>query len=81
MDIDTIYMIEELVLGGTAMDDVLHSDPLPPDQWRPVFTGMLLGIEELHRNQIAHRDIKVRGVRAPLLQQALATPSRRASSY
>lgn len=58
---DSLYMVLEYLPGGTIMD--IHvkgepTEPLEPEQAREYFRQLVLGLEYLHENGVAHRDIK-----------------------
>ncbi|ORX62343.1 kinase-like protein, partial [Hesseltinella vesiculosa] len=57
---DSIYMAFEMAHKGVLMDVSLDhvATPYSNDQARHYFREMILGIEYLHNNDIAHRDIK-----------------------
>ncbi|KAI8333927.1 kinase-like domain-containing protein [Chlamydoabsidia padenii] len=57
---DSIYMVFEMAHKGVLMDISMDekSTPYSEDQARHYFREMILGIEYLHNNEIAHRDIK-----------------------
>ncbi|KAI8907222.1 kinase-like domain-containing protein [Gorgonomyces haynaldii] len=57
---DSIFMVIELCQKGTVMslDTQRDTQPLKPENVRDYFRQLLLGIEYLHANEIAHRDIK-----------------------
>lgn len=57
---DSLWMVYELCDNGVLMDVSLDkpSEPLSEIPRRKYFTELVLGIEYLHENDIAHRDIK-----------------------
>ncbi|CAO3596662.1 unnamed protein product [Absidia cylindrospora] len=57
---DSIFMVFEMAHQGVLMDISLDetTTPYSEDQARRYFREMILGIEYLHNNDIAHRDIK-----------------------
>ncbi|ORZ19773.1 kinase-like domain-containing protein [Absidia repens] len=57
---DSIFMVFEMAHKGVLMDISLDetTTPYTEDQARRYFREMILGIEYLHNNDIAHRDIK-----------------------
>ncbi|CAO3614260.1 unnamed protein product [Cunninghamella echinulata] len=57
---DSIYMVFEMAHRGVIMDVSMDekSTPYSNDKARHYFREMILGIEYLHNNDIAHRDIK-----------------------
>ncbi|KAI8584265.1 hypothetical protein K450DRAFT_218968 [Umbelopsis ramanniana AG] len=57
---DSLYMVFEMAEKGALMDIDLDkaSVPYSEEESRIYFRQMILGIEYLHHNEIAHRDIK-----------------------
>ncbi|KAI8071786.1 kinase-like domain-containing protein [Gongronella butleri] len=57
---DSIYMVFEMAHKGVLMDVSLDhvATPYSSERARHYFREMILGIEYLHNNDIAHRDIK-----------------------
>ncbi len=59
-DEDSLYMVLELCKKGVVMKISLteHAEPYPPETCRTWFRDLILGIEYLHAQGIAHHDIK-----------------------
>ncbi|KAJ9092103.1 hypothetical protein QFC21_006969 [Naganishia friedmannii] len=57
---DSLYLVLEFMSGGTVMDIKLGdtTTPLQTEVAREYFRQLVLGLEYLHENDVAHRDIK-----------------------
>jgi [calcium/calmodulin-dependent protein kinase] kinase len=57
---DSLYLVLEFMSGGTVMDVKLGdtTTPLPTEVAREYFRQLVLGLEYLHENDIAHRDVR-----------------------
>uniref|UniRef100_K3X1B3 Protein kinase domain-containing protein n=1 Tax=Globisporangium ultimum (strain ATCC 200006 / CBS 805.95 / DAOM BR144) TaxID=431595 RepID=K3X1B3_GLOUD len=55
---DELYMISELIDGGTVLDGGTHCTPLNAELTKLYFCHLIEGIDFLHENKIIHRDIK-----------------------
>ncbi len=58
VDDETVYMVMELLAGGSVSDRVKARGPLPPRMASRVVQAVLEGLGEAHRQSIVHRDIK-----------------------
>lgn len=57
---DSLYMVLEYLPGGTVIDISVGGDPATPldeETTRDYFRQLLLGLEYLHQNAVAHRDV------------------------
>ena len=55
---DDVFLITEFVAGGTLLDDVANPDPLSQDLTRRFMAQIVNGLQYMHANNVAHRDIK-----------------------
>lgn len=57
---DSLYLVLEFMSGGTVMDIKLGdtTTPLPTEVAREYFRQLVLGLEYLHENDVAHRDVR-----------------------
>ncbi len=56
------YLVMELLTGGSLQDWVLKHGPMPPGLATHAATQLCLGLAEVHRQGIVHRDIKPNNV-------------------
>jgi len=59
---ETLYLVMELVEGGSVADRVGRSGPLPPRMCVAVTEAILAGLHEAHLREVVHRDIKPHNV-------------------
>lgn len=57
-DGEPIYLIMELIDGGTLRELLAEEGPLPPYAAIGVMRSVLAGLDEVHRTGLVHRDIK-----------------------
>lgn len=57
-DGDTIFLIMELITGGTLRELLDERGPMPPHAAASVMRGMLTGLSVAHAKGLVHRDIK-----------------------
>ena len=63
VDGDRVYMVMELVEGGSLMDLIeRRGNPLPPVQACDAVLAILEGLEVAHKRGVVHRDIKPHNV-------------------
>lgn len=55
---DVIYLIMELITGGTLRELLDERGPMPPHAAAAVMRGMLTGLAAAHARGLIHRDIK-----------------------
>lgn len=55
---ETIYLIMELITGGTLRELLNERGPMPPHAAAAVMRGMLTGLSVAHSKGMIHRDIK-----------------------
>lgn len=55
---ETIYLIMELITGGTLRELLNERGPMPPHAAAAVMRGMLTGLSVAHNKGMIHRDIK-----------------------
>lgn len=55
---ETIYLIMELITGGTLRELLNERGPMPPHAANAVMRGMLTGLSVAHAKGMIHRDIK-----------------------
>ena len=55
---DTIFLIMELITGGTLRELLDERGPMPPHAAAAVMRGMLTGLAVAHNKGLIHRDIK-----------------------
>ena len=55
---DKLYLIQELIRGGAAMEDQEVNEPLPVRDVRQYFRDVLQAVHYLHFQGVAHRDLK-----------------------
>jgi serine/threonine protein kinase len=53
-----VYLVMELVAGGSIWDRLKAEGPLPPGEAARVAVGILAALEQAHEQDIVHRDIK-----------------------
>ncbi len=53
-----VYLVMELVAGGSLWDRLKAEGPIPPAEAARVAAGILAALEEAHALDIVHRDIK-----------------------
>ncbi|MGN6017553.1 protein kinase domain-containing protein [Corynebacterium striatum] len=53
-----IYLIMELITGGTLRELLAERGPMPAHAAAAVMHPMLMGLDEVHRTGLVHRDIK-----------------------
>jgi serine/threonine protein kinase len=53
-----VYLVMELVAGGSLWDRLKADGPMPPDEATRVAIGILAALEKAHEQDIVHRDIK-----------------------
>ncbi len=53
-----VYLVMELVEGGSLWDRLKETGPLEPTEGVAVAIGILAGLEQAHAENIVHRDIK-----------------------
>jgi serine/threonine protein kinase len=70
---DSLYLVLEFMSGGTIMDIKLGSPaiPLETEVAREYFRQLVLGLEYLHENDVAHRDVRYMVIRRvyPLIKE------------
>jgi serine/threonine protein kinase len=57
---DSLYLVLEYMKGGTLMTIKLGegpAEPLDPETARSYLRQLVLGLEYLHENDVAHRDV------------------------
>lgn len=59
---ETIYLIMELITGGTLRELLDERGPMPPHAAAAVMRGMLTGLSVAHAKGMIHRDIKPENV-------------------
>ena len=57
-DGNQVYLVMELVLGGSLWDRLKVGGPLPPGEATRAVVGILNALEQAHALDIVHRDIK-----------------------
>ena len=57
-DRDDVFLIMELITGGTLRELLAERGPMPPHAAAAVMRGMLTGLAVAHRRGLVHRDIK-----------------------
>jgi serine/threonine protein kinase len=57
-DGDRDYLVMELLEGGSLQDRIERDGRMTSDQVLAILDGLLAGLEEVHRHQIVHRDVK-----------------------
>ncbi len=62
VDGETVYLVMEILDGGSVADRVKALGPLPPRMASQVVQAILAGLGEAHRKKIVHRDIKPHNV-------------------
>ncbi|MCP1386731.1 protein kinase [Corynebacterium sp. TA-R-1] len=55
---ETMYLIMELIVGGTLRELLDERGPMPPHAAAAVMRGMLTGLAAAHARGLIHRDIK-----------------------
>ncbi len=55
---ERLYMVMELIEGGSLSDRIAREGPLPADEALRLTLGVLAGVEAVHRAGLVHRDIK-----------------------
>ena len=55
---DTIFLIMELITGGTLRELLAERGPMPPHAATSVLRGLLTGLGVAHAKGLVHRDIK-----------------------
>jgi serine/threonine protein kinase len=56
---DVLYIVSELCANGEAFDYVFDAEGLKPEYARTMFLQLCNGVNHLHENGIAHRDLKL----------------------
>lgn len=57
-DGDYVFLIMELITGGTLRELLAERGPMPPHAAVAVMTSVLTGLDVAHRKGLVHRDIK-----------------------
>jgi calcium-dependent protein kinase len=59
---DSVYYILELAAGGDLFDYIATRGPCEEQRARPLFTGILAGLHQVHSIGLVHRDIKLENI-------------------
>lgn len=59
---DSVYYILELAAGGDLFDFIATRGPCEEHRARPLFAGILAGLQQVHRVGLMHRDIKLENI-------------------
>lgn len=62
VDGDRLYIVMEVIDGGSLQDRLKHAGPLPVRQACQVTLGLLAALETAHEQGVIHRDIKPHNV-------------------
>ncbi|KAK3592808.1 hypothetical protein CHS0354_009252 [Potamilus streckersoni] len=59
---NSVYIVMELAQGGDLLDKITEEGPLSKEQAQKIFKQIVEAVEYMHRQNMAHRDLKLENI-------------------